>query len=156
MSLCQILARSRLLFRKSFWALLSSVWLLLIMFWNFTWTESGWWSAALASDESCYEDIWCQEITREVPDGSTPAYQKRYFSAWPFYANPERGRHFHFSVFRSSFWKSLWGVWDMTRFPRAMEEGFRDKTGLCIRDGKAFQALHMFYELICVCITLFL
>lgn len=38
--------------------------------------------------------------------------------------------------------------------PRAMDEGFRDEIGLCMRDGKGFQALHMLYELISVCFTL--
>ena len=39
-------------------------------------------------------------------------------------------------------------------FPGAIDEGFRGEIGLCIRDGKGFQALHMLYELISVCITL--
>lgn len=41
-------------------------------------------------------------------------------------------------------------------FSRAIDEGFGDEIGLCIRDGKRFQALHMLYELISVCITLLL
>lgn len=43
----------------------------------------------------------------------------------------------------------------MTRFfPGAIDKGFGDEIGLCIRDRKGFQALRMLYELISVCITL--
>lgn len=38
--------------------------------------------------------------------------------------------------------------------PGAADGGFRDEIGLCMRDGKGIQALHMLYELISVCFTL--
>ena len=39
-------------------------------------------------------------------------------------------------------------------FPRAVDEGFGDEIGLCMRDGKGFQALHVLYEIISVCFPL--
>lgn len=76
MPFCQIIARSGLLFQRVFWGLFLSVLLPLAMSWNFLETESVWRSTELTSSEFCYENLWCQEITRDV---STPAYKKDIF-----------------------------------------------------------------------------
>jgi hypothetical protein len=74
---------------------------------------------------------------------TTCGYERGSHCLFVVYLHEVSGNHFEDSIQDKSF-------------PGAIDEGFRDEIGLCIRDGKGFQTLHMLYELISVCITLFI